>query len=69
MNDIAFIHVVSDHVNHSLLRNLDQRTPAGKFPLIVATTPFAMRGFDYRALINGITLINAASFSNAREAL
>jgi hypothetical protein len=69
MNDTAFTHVVSDHIDHSLLRNLDQRTPTGKFPLIVVTTPFAMRGIDYRAPKNGITQIIATSFKNKREAL
>jgi hypothetical protein len=69
MNDIAFTHVISGQVDHLLLRNLDQRASTSKFHLIVVTTPFPMRGIDYRAPKSGITLIIAKSFTNKREAL
>jgi hypothetical protein len=38
-----------------------------RYQLVVATEQFAMRGFDYRAEQQGITLIVAKAFANERE--
>jgi hypothetical protein len=62
-NNVDFTHVVSG-IDHALLRNLDSKSNADKYPLLVAASPFAMRGFDYRAPKRGITLIVAKSFTN-----
>jgi hypothetical protein len=40
-----------------------------RYQLIIATDPFAMRGFDYRAESGSITLVIAKSFAYAREAI
>ena len=57
----------STKIDDEYLRHLDTINPlTGKYPLIVATSDFGMRGFDYRAPKNGICLILAASFSNHR---
>ena len=47
------------------LRKLDERVD-GCYSLVVATTPEAMRGVDYRA--KTIALLVGKSFANAREA-
>ena len=51
-------------ISYESLRSLDKRIPDGTHALIVATSSFGMRGFDYRAPSKGITLIIAASFPN-----
>jgi hypothetical protein len=40
-----------------------------RYKLIIATDPFAMRGFDYRGKDIGITLLLAKSFAFEREAI
>jgi hypothetical protein len=56
-------------VDEKTLRELDKREGEGlAFRLVVATQKESMRGIDYRAPLNGITLIVAKSFENAREA-
>jgi hypothetical protein len=62
-NNVDFTHVVSG-VDHASLRNLDLKSNTDKYPLLVATSSSAMRGFDYRAPKLGITLIVAKSFAN-----
>jgi hypothetical protein len=55
-----------------MLRELDSGNsePTGfRYKLIIATDPFAMRGFDYRAKTTGITLVIAKSFAHEREAI
>lgn len=52
-----------EEINDEFLRTLDKRGPDGLHTLIVASSSFGMRGFDYRSL-KGITLIIAASFAH-----
>ena len=54
-------------IEDSFLRSLDTRLNSGLFPVIVATDSFGKRGFDYRAPINGITLLINDSFHNLRD--
>lgn len=65
--NIPFIHMKDgdDTINDEFLRTLDNRghIDDGNHTLIVATSSFGMRGFDYRSQ-KGITLIIAASFAN-----
>jgi hypothetical protein len=51
-----------------MLRELDSGNAeaadnAFRYQLIIATDPFAMRGFDYRASTVGIALVIAKSFA------
>lgn len=49
---------------------MDNIRPDGSYLLVVTTNAkLGMRGMDYRAPLNGITLIVAASFENYREAV
>jgi hypothetical protein len=58
-----------EDVDEATLRELDKREGEGSaFKLVVAMQEESMRGIDYRAPLNGITLIVAKSFENAREA-
>jgi hypothetical protein len=57
-----------DVIDDEFLRNLDDRGMDGNHTLIVTTSPFGMRGVDYRSS-KGITLIIAASFANQRQAM
>jgi hypothetical protein len=55
-----------------MLRELDSGSSEAndfRYKLIIATDPFAMRGFDYRAKTVGITLVVAKSFAHEREAI
>ena len=56
-----------ERIDDEFLRTLDNHAIGGAHTLIVATTSFGMRGFDYRALTKGITLVVAASFAHERE--
>lgn len=59
-----------EDIDDNFLRSLDTRNEAtGTHALIVMTSLFGMRGFDYRAPIKGIALVIAASFSNERHKL
>lgn len=59
-----------DEINDEFLRSLDQRSgQEGNHALLVASSSFGMRGFDYRAPQKGITLVIAASFANTRSAM
>ena len=56
-------------VDDAFFASLDKRvSTAGLYPVIVATTSFGMRGFDYRSS-KGITEIIAKSFDTARAAM
>ncbi len=56
-------------MDEASLRELDKREGEGStFLLVIATQEESMRGIDYRAPLNGITLIVAKSFENSREA-
>lgn len=59
-----------DEKTEAALLDLEMRHPETRlYPLIVATTPIGLRGFDYRAPALGINFIQAASFANHRDAL
>lgn len=58
-----------ENINDEFLRKLDNRPSEGQHTLIVASSSFGMRGFDYRAETKGITLIIADSFSTYRSAM
>ena len=53
-----------ENIKDEFLRTLDNTGLGGKHELIIASSLFGMRGFDYRSPRKGITLIIAASFSN-----
>jgi hypothetical protein len=54
-----------EDINDEFLRTLDNRSgPDGFHTLIVTSSSFGMRGFDYRSPNKGITLIIAASFEH-----
>ena len=56
-------------VDDAFFKSLDTRVSvAGLYPVIIATGPFGMRGFDYRSS-KGITLIIAQSFDTARASI
>jgi hypothetical protein len=67
-NEIAYYFMDPEaiHINEVLLRSMDTSNP---YQLVIATDPFAMRGFDYRAKTIGIALILAKSFRYEREAI
>lgn len=53
-----------EDIDDEFLRTLDNHTePNGAHTLIVASSSFGMRGFDYRSC-KGITLIIATSFAH-----
>lgn len=55
-------------ISDEFLRTLDDHTnPDGTRTLIVTSSSFGMRGFDYRSS-KGIALVIAASFTNQRQA-
>jgi hypothetical protein len=58
----------ADLINENLLRSMDTTTLTS-YQLVIATDPFAMRGFDYRAKAIGIALVLAKSFRYEREAI
>jgi hypothetical protein len=61
-----------DSIDEHLLANFDQEKAevnGFRYKLIIATDPFAMRGFDYRGKDIGITLLLAKSFAFEREAI
>ena len=51
-----------------MLRTLDDTVEGGKYRTLVSTNLEAMRGIDYRAPTNGITLLICKSFYHMREA-
>ena len=51
-----------------MLRTLDDTVEGGKYRTLVSTNLEAMRGIDYRAPTNGITLLICKSFCHRREA-
>ena len=56
-----------ENIDDEFVRTLDNRDGLnGPHVLLVATSSFGMRGFDYRAPSKGIALILAASFANQR---
>lgn len=57
-----------EDISDEFLRTLENRNEDGSHTLIVATSSFGMRGFDYRSN-KGITLIVAASFDKRRSAM
>jgi hypothetical protein len=67
-SNIPFFHMKDGEIiDDKFLRALDNRAADGAHTLIVATSSFGMRGFDYRARTKGITLVVAASFAHERE--
>ena len=64
-----------DTIDEQLLRKLDSvkvLSECHMYQLVVATDPFAMRGFDYRvdsSFSQGIALVIAKSFAYEREAI
>jgi hypothetical protein len=49
----------------NFLRRLDaQDSSTGFHALVIASGPFGVRGFEYRAALKGITWIIAGSFAN-----
>jgi hypothetical protein len=61
-----------DSIDEHLLANFDQEKAevnCFRYKLIIATDPFAIRGFDYRVKDIGITLVLAKSFAFDREAI
>jgi hypothetical protein len=57
-------------IDDELLRTLDNRSDSdGLHTLVVTSSSFGMRGFDYRAPTKGITLIIATSFEHHRQAV
>jgi hypothetical protein len=66
--EIKFYYMdpTADSIDEYLLANFDQEKAdvnGFRYKLIIATDPFAMRGFDYRGKDIGITLLLAKSFA------
>jgi hypothetical protein len=62
--EIKFYYMdpTADSIDEYLLANFDQEKAdvnGFRYKLIIATDPFAMRGFDYRGKDIGITLVLA----------
>ena len=62
-----FVSADGEDADEQLLKELDTKSE-GEFRLVVATEDEAMRGINYRAPLNGISLLVAKSFENVREA-
>lgn len=60
--------IVDENVDADQLRKLEERD-GEQFKVVLASTPFGMRGIDYRA--NGVTmtLVIAKAFAHTREAM
>jgi hypothetical protein len=63
-----FMDAEAEHIKEDLLRSMDT-IDSNLYQLVIATDPFAMRGFDYRAKTTGIALVLAKSFRHEREAI
>lgn len=65
-NQISFLSMKDGHdISDVFLRALDKRNDQDRtHALIVASSSFGMRGFDYRAPDKGITLVIASSFDH-----
>ena len=57
----------SNFTNHKLLRDLDTRI-SDRHQIIATSDEALMRGFDFRAKVNGICLIVDNSFCTQRDA-
>ena len=67
-SNVPFFHMKDgERIDDTFLRTLDNCAIDGAHTLIVATSSFGMRGFDYRAKTKGITLIIAAPFAHERQ--
>lgn len=63
-NNQSFIYI-DEAVSGAVIANMDDIKDNGLYLLAVTTNPkLGMRGLDYRAPLNGIALIVAASFEN-----
>jgi hypothetical protein len=63
-----FMDAETEHIKEDLLRSMDTIS-LNPYQLVIATDPFAMRGFDYRAKTTGLALVLAKSFRYEREAI
>ena len=52
---------VDCETDYKIIRKLDEKHESGKYYLCYTTESAAMRGFDYRASSNGISLFLARS--------
>jgi hypothetical protein len=57
---------LDEKIDHDMLRTLDDTVEGGKYRTLVSTNLEAMRGIDYRAPTNGITLLICKSFCHRR---
>lgn len=61
--------IITEDTDAQLLRSLDRVTQEGRYRVVVAQDPFAMRGYDYRSSRCTMTLVIDRSFDNVREAI
>jgi intein/homing endonuclease len=59
---------IDSETDYKMIRKLDHKmTPLGKYRLCFTTDGDTMRGFDYRAPNNGISLFLARSLQTERD--